>query len=188
MVDKIGQDERKKSRPRPPAAGKGRRAGSKNKISKATLPGLLAAAGARNERHEDIRAISRDILGLDSLARTGKISSNGVAVRQYCADVIAGTKKISPERVALIRLFMAYGYGTPDKMKPEESKKRSLVFIAEGGLPWENDPMKDQEARAIAAQQAQDKIEAAAAERKLQGLEPDDPDDDEDPDALELVR
>src|SRR5580765_4656382 len=73
MDDKIGQDERKKSRPRPPAAGKGRRAGSKNKISKATLPGLLAAAGARNERHEDIRAISRDILGLDSLARTGKI-------------------------------------------------------------------------------------------------------------------
>jgi hypothetical protein len=110
-----------------------------------------------------------------------------VAVRQYCADVIAGTKKISPERVALIRLFMAYGYGTPDKMKPEESKKRSLVFISEGGLPWENDPLKEQEAKAIAAQQVQDQIEAAAAERKRQGLEPD-PDDDEDPNAPELVR
>jgi len=42
-------------------------------------------------------------------------------------------------------------------------------------------------AAAIAAQQAQDKIEAAAAERKLQGLEPN-PEDDEDPDAPELVR
>jgi hypothetical protein len=46
--------------------------------------------------------------------------------------------------------------------------------------------MAAQEAAAIAAQQAQEKIEAAAAERKLQGLEPD-PDDD-DPDAPELVR
>ena len=47
--------------------------------------------------------------------------------------------------------------------------------------------MREQERAAIAAQQAQDKIDAAAVERKLQGLEPD-PDDDEDPDALQLVR
>jgi hypothetical protein len=40
---------------------------------------------------------------------------------------------------------------------------------------------------AFAAQQAQDKIEAAAAERKLQGLEAD-RDDDEDLDAPQLVR
>ena len=86
-----------------------------------------------------------------------------------------------------MQLGLAYAYGTPDKMKPEESGKRSLVFIGENGLPWENDPMAQQEAAAIAAQQAQDKLEAAAAERKLQGLEPD-PDDDEDPNAPQLVR
>jgi hypothetical protein len=37
-------------------------------------------------------------------------------------------------------------------MQPEESKKRSLVFISEEGLPWENDPKAKQEAAAIAAQ------------------------------------
>jgi len=67
------------------------------------------------------------------------------------------------------------------------SRPWSLSFISERGLPWLNDPMKEQEAKAIAAQQAQQKIEAAAAERKLRGLEPD-PDDDEDPDTPELVR
>ena len=47
--------------------------------------------------------------------------------------------------------------------------------------------MAKQEAAAIAAQLAQEKIEAAAAERKLRGM-PEDPLDDEDPDAPELVR
>jgi hypothetical protein len=51
------------------------------------------------------------------------------------ADVIAGKRKISPERVALLRLMMAYAYGTPDKMKPEESGRRSLNFISQRGLP-----------------------------------------------------
>ena len=36
-----------------------------------------------------------------------------------------------------------------------------MVFIGENGLPWENDPMAKQEADAIAAQHAQDKIDAA---------------------------
>ncbi len=86
-----------------------------------------------------------------------------------------------------VDLCLKYALGTPWKQQPVETGKRSLVFISEGGLPWENDPMAKQEAAAIAAQLAQEKIEAAAAERKLQGLEPD-PEDDEDPDAPELVR
>jgi len=47
--------------------------------------------------------------------------------------------------------------------------------------------MAEQERAAIAAQKRQEEIEAAAAERKLLGLEAD-PDDDEDPNAPELVR
>ena len=47
--------------------------------------------------------------------------------------------------------------------------------------------MVEQQRAAIAAQKRQEEIEATAAERKLQGLEAD-PDDDEDPDAPELVR
>jgi hypothetical protein len=95
--------------------------------------------------------------------------------------------KITGTDPRMVDQYLKYAVGTPRKQQPVETGKWSLVFIAEGGLPWENDPMKDQEARAIAAQQAQDKIEAAAAERKRQGLEPD-PDDDEDPNAPQLVR
>ena len=95
--------------------------------------------------------------------------------------------KITGTDPRMVDQCLKYAVGTPRKQQPVETGKRSLVFISEGGLPWENDPMKHQEARAIAAQQAQEKMEAAAAERKLQGLEPD-PDDDEDPDAPELVR
>jgi len=96
---------------------------------------------------------------------------------------------MSPERIALLRLLlrlmMAYGYGTPDRMQPEDSKKRSLVFISQGGLPWENDPMKGQEATVIAAQ-AQEKIEATAAQRKLQ--EPPETQVDDEEVGLEVVR
>jgi hypothetical protein len=95
--------------------------------------------------------------------------------------------KITGTDPRMVDQCLKYAVGTPRKQQPVETGKRSLVFIAEGGLPWENDPMKEQEAKAIAAQQAQDKIEAVAAERKLQGLEPD-PDDDEDPNAPQLVR
>ena len=82
---------------------------------------------------------------------------------------------------------LKYAVGTPRKQQPVETGKRSLVFISEGGLPWQNDPMAEQERAAIAAQKRQEEIEAAAAERKLLGLEAD-PDDDEDPNAPELVR
>jgi hypothetical protein len=47
--------------------------------------------------------------------------------------------------------------------------------------------MVEQQRAAIAAQKRQEEIEATAAERKLQGLEAD-PDDDEDPNAPQLVR
>jgi hypothetical protein len=101
--------------------------------------------------------------------------------------MFAGLEKPDRTYIALMQLGLAYAYGTPDKMKPDESGRRSLVFIGENGLPWQNDPMAAQEAVAIAAQQAQDKIEAAAAERKLQEVEPD-PGEDDDPDTPVLVR
>jgi hypothetical protein len=115
------------------------------------------------------------------------IDGKAVNGRKRLAKMFAGLEKPDRTYIALMQLGLAYAYGTPDKMKPEESGRRSLVFISENGLPWENDPMAKQEAAAIAAQQAQDKIEAAAADRERQGLEPD-PDDDEDPNAPQLVR
>jgi len=148
-----------------PAARKGRSTGSKNKVTKATLPKILA--DRELQRQESVRKIARDI-----------------------QKTLLGEATMSPERIALLRLLlrlmMAYGYGTPDRMmQPEDSKKRSLVFISQGGLPWENDPMKGQEATVIAAQ-AQEKIEATAAQRKLQ--EPPETQVDDEEVGLEVVR
>jgi hypothetical protein len=135
---------------------------------------------------ESCREIFKNAVGLE-MPDNHTIDGKAVNVRKRLARMFAGLEKPDRTYIALLQLGLAYAYGTPDKMKPDESGKRSLVFIAEDGLPWQNDPMAAQEAAAIAAQQAQDKIEAAAAERKLQALEPD-PGDDEDPDTPALVR
>ena len=154
----------------------GRHKGTPNKLTQAF-----------KAQRESCREIFKNAVGLE-MPDDHTIDGKAVNVRKRLARMFAGLEKPDRTYIALLQLGLAYAYGTPDRMKPEESGRRSLVFIGENGLPWENDPMAKQEAAAIAAQQAQDKIEAAAAERKLQGLEPDDPDDDEDPDALQLVR
>jgi hypothetical protein len=156
--------------------------GAKNKMTKAEQIRQITEAPAARRR-ETIREIARDILGIDSLEQTGKISAAGVRVRQNIARVLQGERTISSERVSLLRLMMDYAYGTPEKMAKEESKKQGLVFVSH---PWKNDPMKEQEAEAIAKIAAQEKLEAAAQERKLQGLELD-PSGDEDPDAPQLA-
>lgn len=55
------------------------------------------------------------------------------------------------------------------------------------GPPWLIDPMKEQEAEAIAHQKTQKEIEDKARKQQLQGAAAD-PTDDEDPDTPELVR
>jgi len=160
-------------RRRPPAAGKGRPRGAKNKKSQAQK---LAEARERTLKLELEGDVSEFFQKLTVKSYTWREN-----MRRKMEDPKHGTDP------RMVDQCLKYAIGTPRKQQPVETGKRSLVFISEGGLPWENDPMKHQEARAIAAQQAQEKMEAAAAERKLQGLEPD-PDDDEDPDAPELVR
>ena len=59
--------------------------------------------------------------------------------------------------------------------------------MARKGLPWLNDPMAAQEAEAIAAQQAQEKLESTARQPQPQGAAQD-PSDDEDPDTPVVVR
>src|SRR5882724_11017904 len=153
----------------------GRQTGTPNKLTQAF-----------KAQRECCQEIFKNAVGLE-MPDDHTIDGMAVNVRKRLAKMFAGLEKPDRTYIALMQLGLAYAYGTPDKMKPEESGRRSLVFIGENGLPWENDPMAKQEADAIAAQKAQEKLEAAAAKRKLQGLEPD-PDDDEDPDAPELVR
>jgi len=179
----------KKHNRRPPAAGKGRPKGAKNRRTKAQDIADAVAAATPTPRQESMDEVIDKILGL-TMPSPVKINGKAVDMRDRLARYLAGDPDVrfTSEQVRIFTFLFAHRNGTPQKKEPAGSKKRSLSFISEGGLPWLNDPMKEQEAKAIAAQQAQQKIEAAAAERKLQGLEPDDPDDDEDPDALQLVR
>ena len=170
---KVTPEASPEPRRRPPAAGKGRPRGAKNKKTQAQK---LAEARERALKLELEGDVSEFFQKLTVKSYTWREN-----MRKKMEHKITGTDP------RMVDQCLKYAVGTPRKQQPIETGKRSLVFIAEGGLPWENDPMKDQEARAIAAQQAQDKIEAAAAERKRQGLEPD-PDDDDGPDAPEIVR
>ncbi len=153
----------------------GRHKGTPNKLTQAF-----------KAQRESCREIFKNAVGLE-MPDDHTIDGKAVNVRKRLARMFAGLEKPDRTYIALLQLGLAYAYGTPDRMKPEESGRRSLVFIGENGLPWENDPMAKQEAGAIAGQKAQEAIEAAAAERKLQSRS-EDSSDDKDPDTPELVR
>jgi len=158
---------------RPPAAGKGRPRGAKNKKTQAQK---LAEARERALKLELEGDVSEFFQKLTVKSYTWREN-----MRKKMEHKITGTDP------RMVDQCLKYAVGTPRKQQPVETGKRSLVFISEGGLPWQNDPMVQQQRAAIAAQKRQEEIEAMAAERKLRGLEAD-PDDDEDPDAPELVR
>jgi hypothetical protein len=80
------------------------------------------------------------------------------------------------------KIAIEYAFGTPIKMQPAVSDRRTLAFITARGLPWEHDPRAQQEAEIIAAQARDD---ARDAEQKaLEAAAP----DEEGGEALELVR
>ena len=59
-------------------------------------------------------------------------------------------------RPAIYKWFLERG---PELLMKQTEQRPPLAIISEGGLPWLNDPMAEQEAEAIAAQEAQDKRE-----------------------------
>src|SRR6266849_6572281 len=161
-----------KPRRRPPAAGKGRPRGAKNKKTQAQK---LAEARERTLKLELEGDVSEFFQKLTVKNYTWREN-----MRKKMEHAQHGTD------VRRVELCLKYAVGTPRKQQPAESGRKSLNFVTSRGLPWQSDPMAKQEADAIAALEAQEKIEAAAAERKLQGM-PEDPIDDEDPDAPQLV-
>jgi hypothetical protein len=183
----VQDDPSKKTKRKPgPNAGKGRRKGSKNKVTAATLPMLLQAhyAGKR----ETASDFWKDVLGIDT-PRDGKINARAVRVRKRLREAIDGSRRLSPEYIALWRLGMSYAIGLPNKAEPDKTQKQRMPYIGRHGLPWQFDPMADQERLAIEAQKDQEKIDTLARERQLQGLPVDHKDDESpDPDAPEVVR
>ena len=177
----------KKRHNRVPNNGKGRPKGATNKVTKATVAAAMQAAFMQQK--ETCQEIFKNILGLEMPA-PDKIDGGAVKNRKYLADVLAGKVEVSPQWVAVLRLSLAYAYGTPLKAEPDKSQKQRMPYIGRNGLPWEYDVMAEQERLAIEAQKDQEKIDAAARERKLSGA-PDDPKPDEEDDGgetLEVVR
>src|SRR5258705_1070146 len=50
------------------------------------------------------------------------------------------------------RIAIEYGFGTPIKMQPATTERRSLSFIKSRGLPWQHDPLAAKERELLAAQ------------------------------------
>jgi len=82
------------------------------------------------------------------------------------------------------RIALEYGFGTPLKMQPAGTDRRSLNFITANGLPWQNDPLAIKEREMLAAQERDDL--RAAEQHALEAANPTPAEDEGEP--LELVR
>ena len=161
-------------RRRPPAAGKGRLRGSRNKKTKAQK---LAEARERTEKVELEKDVSEFFRKLT--VENYKWREN---MRKKMEDEITGTDP------RMVELCLKYALGTPLKQQPPQASRKALYFVGKHGLPWEHDPMAEQERKAIAALEARRETERAAAEQKLQGLREDQPDDEDEGESPEVVR
>src|ERR1700730_6737390 len=93
--------------PKPPPPGKGRIRGSKNKISKATLPGIIAAA--MPPKQETLHEILDKMLGV-TMPSPYKIDGKAVDNRERLARFMAGapTLRVTPAIVRNFSFFFAH--------------------------------------------------------------------------------
>jgi hypothetical protein len=159
----------------------GRRRGTPNKVTK--------EFGALRQSCQEI---FKETLGLEMKVdpETGKPKINGkaVTVRQRLEKMFQGKIPVDRGYLELLKFGMAYAYGTPLKMQPAGDGKPRMPYIGRHGLPWQYDPMADQQRLAIEAQRDQEKIDSQARQRQLQGLPVDQVDDEDDGEAPEVVR
>src|SRR6266852_5168426 len=127
-----------KPRRRPPAAGKGRPRGAKNKKTQAQK---LAEARERTLKLELEGDVSEFFQKLTVKNYTWREN-----MRKKMEHAQHGTD------VRRVELCLKYAVGTPRKQQPAESGRKSLNFVTSRGLPWQSDPMAQQEREAIAAQ------------------------------------
>jgi hypothetical protein len=182
----------KKRHSRVPNGGKGRPRGAKNKVTKATLKAIMQSSFMQQK--ESAADFWKDILGIDT-PKDGQINGKAVDVRQRLKKAMEevgqpGTRRyrLTPEDVAFVRLGMSYAVGLPLKAQPDKSGKPRMPFIGRNGLPWEFDPMYDQERLALEAQKDQQKIDAQARQQQLRGTPVEQVDDEDDGEAPEVVR
>ena len=171
---------------------KGRRQGSKNLVTKATMQTLRQTHFLQPK--ETAQDIWRQILGLED-PNPNKIDGKALGNRKRLIKAFSEIGKIgrrevklTAEDIAALRLASSLAYGIPNKMDKGGSGKPRMPFIGRRGLPWEFDPMYEQERLAIEAQRDQEKLDAAARQRKLQGVPEDQKDDEDDGETPEVVR
>ena len=91
---------------------------------------------------------------------------------------------------AIRNWFLAHSSGLLRKQTEQRPPLVLFDLYGKGGKIWDDDPMKEQEAKAIAAQKAQDEIEEGARQQRTQERQGSDAGDQEpaDPDVLEVYR
>jgi hypothetical protein len=88
---------------------------------------------------------------------------------------------------AIRNWFLAHG---PELLRKQTERRPPLLIYSPDGTLWDNDPMKEQQDKAIAAQKAQDEIEEGARQQRKQERRGSDAGDQEpeDPNVLEVYR
>jgi hypothetical protein len=145
-----------------------------NKKPKGTVGGGRAP-GQKNRNTligKNVQDTFRNFLGLDdeAVVRTGRIDRVGYGARVRLQQMFDGIRTPDPAYTNLMKLGLAYAYGTARRMEPPVSTRKSIAFIGRNGLPWspENDPMRDQERAALEAQKAERLTERQAREAQAE--------------------
>jgi hypothetical protein len=143
------------------------------------VPGSGRIKGKPAGVPENIRAVCREVLGLDNLAIRKRMK------RWFeSGDGLSSTT---------FRHILIMGYGQPKHAMEIDSglARRRLAFITAQGLPWENDPLYDREKKMLEAQKRDEALQAEV-DRKRQEEASGKPPSPEgavvDAETLELVR
>jgi hypothetical protein len=156
-VQAVVTEPTQKSRRKSPPPGPGRPKGSKNKKAQAQKLAEARERAMQAELEKDVSDFFKKLTVENYTWREN--------MRKKMEHAQHGTD------VRLVDLCLKYALGTPRKMEPVASDAGRMNFVDRKGLPWlpENDPMREQEEEALAGQAVQEKIDAAARQRKLSG-------------------
>jgi hypothetical protein len=115
--------------------------------------------GTPNKLGSTISEVFRNVLGLDDEAveRTKKIDGEGYGARIRLQEMISGKRDPDPAWTGLLRVCLAYGYGNPRTMEPDQAgaMQRRLAFITSRGLPWQQDPLALRESQMLQQQETE---------------------------------
>jgi hypothetical protein len=130
--------------------------------------------GTPNKLGSSIAEVFRNLMGLDDEAveRTAKIDGKGYRCRRRLFEMLHGDRDVDPAFTNLLRTCLAYGFGTPRRMEPDQAgaMARRLAFITARGLPWQQDPLALRESQMLQQRETEEALQLEIA--KKQAAEP----------------